>query len=86
MDLSESTLHSFIIKLWLEVDCNQSEPNVWRGYNAHVPTGNRRYLKRLSDVTDFIQEYLDDTQGRKDLRSRARRWLKRATGKATRSN
>lgn len=86
MDLSESTLHSFIIKLWLEADCSKSEPNVWRGYITHVPTGERRYLKRLSDITDFVQEYLDDRRGRKDLRSRARNWLKRVTAKAARSN
>ena len=86
MDLSESTLHSFIIKLWLEVDGGKSEANVWRGYITHVPTGNRRYLKRLSDITDFVQEYLDDTRGRKNLKSRARNWLKRVTAKATRSN
>jgi hypothetical protein len=86
MDLSESTLHSFIIKLWLEGDCGKSEPNVWRGYITHVPTGDRRYLKRLSDIADFVQEYLDDTQGRKDLRSRARNWIKRVTAKAAKSN
>jgi len=86
MDLSESALHSFIIKLWLEADCNQSEPNVWRGYITHVPTGDRRYLKRLSDITDFVQEYVHDKHDRKDLRSRARNWLKRATAKGTRSN
>ena len=84
MDLSESTLHSFIIKLWLEADY-KSEPDVWRGYITHVPTGDRRYLKRLSDITDFVQEYLGDAQGRKGLRSRARDWLKRVTVKAARS-
>ncbi|HXI25706.1 MAG TPA: hypothetical protein VNG71_17700 [Pyrinomonadaceae bacterium] len=86
MDLSESTLHSFIIKLWLEADCSKSEPNVWRGYITHVPTGDRRYLKGLSDITDFVQEYLDDTHSRNNLKSRARKWLKRVTAKATRSN
>ena len=86
MDLSESTLHSFIIKLWLEADSDKGEPNIWRGYITHVPTGDRRYVKRLSDMTDFVQEYLDDTHGRKNLKSRARNWLKRVTAKATRSN
>jgi hypothetical protein len=85
MDLSESTLHSFIIKLWLEAG-GKSEPNAWRGYITHVPTGKRRYLKRLSDISDFVQEYLDDQHSRKNLGSRARNWLKRVTAKATRSN
>lgn len=85
MDLSESTLHSFIIKLWLEAG-GKSEPIVWRGYITHVPTGDRRYLKRLSDITDFVQEYLDDKHGRKNLGSRARNWLKRVTARTTRSN
>jgi len=86
MDLSESTLHSFIIKLWLEADGEKSEANIWRGYITHVPTGDRRYLKNLSDITDFVQEYLDDTPGRTDSLSRARNWLKRVSAKGTRSS
>ena len=83
MDLAESTLHSFIIKLWLESDSNKNEENGWRGFITHVPSGDRRYIKRLSDITDFVQEYLDDTRGQTNSKSRARNWLKRVTAKET---
>jgi hypothetical protein len=84
MDFAESTPHSFIIKLWLEDAGGKGKEKVWRGYITHVPTGARRYLKDLSDISEFIREYLDGSAGRIRSKSRARDWLKRLTAKPTR--
>jgi hypothetical protein len=85
MDLSESALHSFIIKLWLEADSSKGEPAVWRGYITHVPSGDRRYLKSLSDITVFVREYLNDAQVAFPSKSRARQWLRCFVDKTTKS-
>ena len=74
MDLSESTVHSFIIKLWLEGDATSF---VWHGHITHVPSGERRYFKKLSGITDFVSEYLDGRKTQSDLKSRMKGWLKK---------
>jgi hypothetical protein len=86
MDLSESALHSFIIKLWLEAESAKGEPTVWRGYITHVPSGDRRYLKSLSDITVFVREYLNGAQVPFESKSRARQWLKCFVARTTRSD
>jgi hypothetical protein len=65
--MSESNVHSFIVKLWLE-------ERVWHGQITHVPSGERRYLKDLRDIVTFIKPYIDeaDTTWVEQLR----RWLK----------
>ena len=57
MDIGESNVHSFIVKIWLEEESDRAKP-LWRGHITHVPTGERRYLKRLNDIRDFIERYL----------------------------
>ena len=73
MDLTESKVHSFIIKLWLEGDANSF---VWHGHITHVPSGERRYFKKLSGITDFVSEYLDG-RSQTDLKSRMKGWLRK---------
>ena len=76
MDLAESTVHSFIVKLWLEGDGETSRLK-WHGYITHVPSGARRSFKKLSEVTDFIEQYIDGNGARLPNRSRLRDWLRR---------
>ena len=83
MDFAESTPQSFIVKLWLEDEGGKRKRKVWRGYITHVPTGARRYLKRLSDITEFIREYLDGSEPVGST-SGVRDWLRRLTAKPTR--
>ena len=71
MDLPESKVHSFIVKLWLEGETNLL---AWHGHITHVPTGARRYFKKLSDITHFIGEYLDGS-AQPDLKTRMKGWL-----------
>jgi len=73
MDLTESKVHSFIIKLWLEGDKNTL---LWHGHITHVPSGERRYFKSLSGITDFVSEYLDGSS-QPDFKSRMKGWLKK---------
>jgi hypothetical protein len=74
MDLKESKVHSFIIKLWLEGDTN---PLVWHGHITHVPSGERRYFQKLSGITDFVSEYIDGRNTQPDLKSRMKGWLRK---------
>jgi hypothetical protein len=55
MDLPEAEVHSFIVKLWFESEDRTVE---WHGHVTHVPGGERRYLRELDDITDFIEPYL----------------------------
>ena len=73
MDLPESKVHSFIVKLWLE---GESNLKTWHGHITHVPSGERRYFKKLSEITDFVSEYLENN-GEPDLKSRMKGWLKK---------
>jgi hypothetical protein len=74
MDLPESKVHSFIVKLWLEGETNLL---AWHGHITHVPSGARRYFKKLSDIPDFISEYLDGSNTQPDLKSRMKGWLRK---------
>ncbi|PYS42053.1 MAG: hypothetical protein DMF71_10045 [Acidobacteria bacterium] len=58
MDLSESHLHSFIIKLWLEEATEEADRTAWRGQIKHVPSGEHRHIKSFDEIADFIWPYL----------------------------
>jgi hypothetical protein len=79
MDLPEVHTHLFVVKTWLEETAEEAGQATWRGHITHVPSGERRYLKELDDVTDFIASYLEGTGVKLGLLWRARRWLKRWT-------
>ena len=77
MDEFEPESHSFVVRLWLEDD----EPVTWRGHVTHVPGGERRQVKRLRDITDFIALCLREAGvpvGRlASVRRRLGRWRRR---------
>lgn len=77
MDAGEATVHSFIVKLWLEGDDSQGKGTAWHGHITHVPTGARRYLQSLSDVTEFIKQHLDENNAQANSKSRTGNWLRR---------
>ena len=58
MELHEATIHSFIIRLWLEETAEETGPVKWRGYITHIPSGKQLYLKSLDEISHFIQAYL----------------------------
>lgn len=76
MDKPKSKVQSFIVKLWLEAG-DETGKAVWRGYITHVPGGERRYLKRLSDIKDFIGRYLGEMGVKRGPGFRLGAWLRR---------
>jgi hypothetical protein len=58
MEPTESRTHSFIIKIWLEEETDESGRMVWRGHITHVPGGERQYIQDLSAISSFIRPYL----------------------------
>lgn len=75
--MPESKVHSFIVKLWQDEAGDETEKPVWHGYITHVPDGERRYLKRLRDIADFITRFLEDGSLERESSSRLKGWLKR---------
>lgn len=66
--------HSFIIKVWIE-EINQRGRATWRGHITHVPGGERRYLRRLSEIRAFIAPYLHAMGVEIGIRKRIKKWL-----------
>jgi hypothetical protein len=58
-DLSETNIHSFIIKIWFEELSEEIDQFDWRGHITHVPSGRRQYLKELNGILSFITPYLE---------------------------
>ena len=76
MDFPESEVHSFIVKLWFEQSAEQAAHVAWHGYITHVPGGERRYLKELTDIVAFIEPYMRTADVQPVRRTRFRRWLR----------
>jgi hypothetical protein len=71
---AEPETHSFIIKLWLEEEADEGR-RLWRGHITHVPDGNRRYLRRLKDILDFVSPYLETSSSASGRRAWPSRWV-----------
>jgi hypothetical protein len=54
MERSDPIIHSFVIKVWLEVTGPDDEPHA-HGYITHIPGGERTYLKDLDEIGPFIR-------------------------------
>ena len=77
MDIPESKVHSFVVKLWLEETGDEPAGVGWHGYITHVPGGERRYLKNPNDVSDFIALYLKEMGVELETEGRIKRCLRR---------
>ncbi len=73
MDEPELNRQSFVVTIWLEETAEEAGTATWRGHVTHVPSGERRYLKRLEDIVDFVRPYLA-RMGIKPAPSWAERW------------
>ena len=60
MKTPEATVHSFIVKFWLEETSDERRPG-WHGLITHVPSGERHYLRALDDLLTFIRPYVEAT-------------------------
>jgi len=75
MEPPETNTQSFIVKLWLEEIDEDVGRITWRGHITHVSSGERRYLKDLDGIADFIAPYLERMGARLGRRWRVRQWL-----------
>lgn len=73
MNLPEAEVHSFIVKLWFESESVLVE---WHGHITHVPSGERRHLRKLDDIVDFVEPYLVQHGVPARRRMSLRRWLR----------
>lgn len=51
---------SFIIRFWVDEPTEETGRATWRGQITHVPSEQRRYLKDLEEVVDFIAPFLEN--------------------------
>lgn len=56
----ELTIHSFVVRVWLEE--KQSNPRlvVWRGQITYVNNGDRHYFDDINEIPDFIVPHLKE--------------------------
>ncbi|HEV2579566.1 MAG TPA: hypothetical protein VGT44_01840 [Ktedonobacteraceae bacterium] len=77
MDLVEAETQSFIVKVWVEDSAKDTQQGVWHGHITHVPSHERRYLKNLGEIEDFIAPHLEEMGVQLSRSWRLRRWLMR---------
>ena len=77
MDFLEPYTHSFVVKVWLEETVEEAGRAKWRGHITHVPSGERRYVKDLDEITAFIAPYLEEMGVKRAALWRAGSRLKR---------
>lgn len=73
----EDNTHVFIFRIWLERrELPETAPE-WRGMIEHLPSGQRRYVKKLPEVTAFVALYLEKEGVALNPYERVQQWLKR---------
>ena len=77
MDSLEPNAQSFIVKVWVEDNGETSGQGVFRGHITHVSSHERRYVKNLGEIEDFIAPYLQVMGVKLGIRWRVRRRIKR---------
>jgi hypothetical protein len=84
MEQLEPTTQSFIVKVWVEESAEKGGQGVWHGHITQVPTGQRRYLKSLSEIEDFVAPHLEEMGVKLGMRWRVRCWFKRVIKRGNR--
>lgn len=80
MDI-EPSIHSFVVKIWLEESAQESGRALWRGRIVHVASGNNRFFKSMEELVIFIRSYLGTIDRKGGWRLRIANWLKRQTAR-----
>lgn len=60
LDLFETSIHSFVIKIWLEETADENASNLWRGHISHIPSGEKRYIQNLNEMMFFVFPYIEE--------------------------
>jgi len=54
----ESSLLSFVVRIWKEDSASGGEQSSWRGHITPVPSGERNYFKSIGEIPDLIVAHL----------------------------
>lgn len=60
----------------MEETSRPEEQAEWRGHITHVPSGARRYVRELNEISVFIGAYLKEMGARVETESKVAQWLK----------
>jgi hypothetical protein len=72
---------SFIVKVWIEENRENSEKLSWRGHITHVPSAEKRYIRKISELSLFIASYLQAINVQIGIGWRLRLWLRSLSSK-----
>jgi hypothetical protein len=54
------TIHSFLIRMWLEQSEDQSRHVIWRGRITHIPSNEQQYFTDEKNILSFIKSHLKE--------------------------
>jgi len=74
----ESEAHSFIVKVWLEPAAPGEEHARWRGNVTHVPGGERKSVRDVTEIGVLIAEHLKSLGVSLGMKWRIWLWLFRS--------
>lgn len=77
MSFVDDDRHAFVIRLWREPREVDDDGRLWRGTIEHIPSGDRRAVTEMADITGFIDEHLDILARRRQWQRTVRAWLSR---------
>jgi hypothetical protein len=61
MTANQESRQIFIVRVWLEPRELEGAAPQLRGTIEHVPSGMRRSVKALTEITDFVRVWLPET-------------------------
>jgi hypothetical protein len=71
----EQNTHVFVVRIWSEAREVEGAAPTWRGVIEHIPSGERRYVQNLDDITIFMAAYLVKMGMKLTLCWQIKRWL-----------
>lgn len=62
------TIHSFVIRIWIEEIDTDTRRALWRGHITHTESMRREHFERLDGIAPFIERCLRPAGGKLDER------------------
>lgn len=59
MEETDTLMHTFIVRIWLEEAADAGRPARWRGHVTHLPSRQRVTIESLDDLRQFVTPYLE---------------------------
>ena len=81
MNPCEADTQVFILRIWFEPREIEGAIQKWRGVIEFIPTGEKRYFKRLDEVEWIINYFLGGSDNRPGVKYVFCRWLKQLTSR-----